>query len=49
MKIAEGPQDWVINIIGTSKLNLKKILCLDARTTNKTIKRETFPTLTCQI
>ena len=40
---ANGPQEWVSNLVPTQKANGKIRLCLDARLINTAIKRETFP------
>ena len=38
-----GPQYWVSNLVATPKTNGDVRLCLDARSINQAIKRETFP------
>ena len=38
-----GPQEWVSNLVATPRTNGDVRLCLDARSINQTIKRETFP------
>ena len=38
-----GPQDWVSNLVATPKTNGDVRLCLDARSINQAIERETFP------
>ena len=39
----EGPQDWISNLVLVPKKNGKVHLCLDARTINTAIKKETYP------
>ena len=38
-----GPQEWVSNLVATPKSNGSVRLCLDARSINTAIKRETHP------
>ena len=40
---ANGPQNWVSNIVATPKANGNVCLCLDARKINTAIIRDTFP------
>ena len=42
-KKGEGLQDWISNLVVVPKNNGKVRLCLDARTINTGIKRETCP------
>ena len=44
-----GPQDWVSNLVATSKANGDVHLCLDARLINTAIKREPFPITTLDL
>ena len=38
-----GPQEWVSNVVAIPKSNGNVRLCLDARTINTAIQRETYP------